>query len=69
MLQTLQNVQRLFQSMHRWLLVRLTPGQGLVEYALLLAFMVIVVIGIVTLIGQNVSEVWYQKAVDQFPVN
>ena len=33
-------------------------GQGLVEYALILVLIAIVVIGILTLLGQQVSEVF-----------
>jgi pilus assembly protein Flp/PilA len=35
-------------------------GQGLVEYALILVLIAIVVIGILTLLGSNVSSVFSQ---------
>jgi small-conductance mechanosensitive channel len=42
-------------------------AQGLVEYALILLMMVIVCIVIVTLIGEDVSQVWYEKIVSAWP--
>jgi hypothetical protein len=42
-------------------------AQGLVEYALILLMMVIVCIVVVTLIGQDVSQVWYEKIVNAWP--
>jgi hypothetical protein len=42
-------------------------AQGLVEYALILVMIVVVCIVVVTLMGQNVSEVWYQKILDAWP--
>jgi hypothetical protein len=43
------------------------PAQGLVEYALILLMVVIVCVVVVTLIGQDVSQVWYQKIVNAWP--
>jgi hypothetical protein len=43
------------------------PAQGLVEYSLLLLLIVVVCIAIVTMLGQTVSEAWYQKILDTFP--
>jgi hypothetical protein len=43
------------------------PAQGLVEYGLILLMIVVVCIAIVTIIGVNVSEVWYKKIVTDFP--
>jgi hypothetical protein len=42
-------------------------AQGLVEYALILLMMVIVCIVVVTLIGQDVSQVWYDKILNAWP--
>ena len=42
-------------------------GQGLVEYSLLLALLVLVVIGIITLMGNTVSTLWYQRIIDSWP--
>jgi Flp pilus assembly pilin Flp len=39
-------------------------GQGLVEYALILVVIMVVCVGILTLIGQSVSGVWYQSVVN-----
>ena len=44
-----------------------TRAQGLVEYALILLMMVIVCIVGVTLIGQDVSQVWYDRIVNAWP--
>lgn len=41
-----------------------SSGQGLVEYGLILALIAVVVIGIMTLLGQTVSGLWYQRIVD-----
>ncbi len=43
---------------------RRTAGQGLVEYSLLIAFLVIVVVGILTLVGRTLCTTWYVKLVD-----
>ena len=37
-------------------------GQGLVEYALILVLVAIVVIAVLTILGQNVSDVFQQIA-------
>jgi hypothetical protein len=42
-------------------------GQGLVEYSLLLALIALVVIGIVAVMGQTVSGLWYQRILDRWP--
>jgi hypothetical protein len=42
-------------------------AQGLAEYGLILLMMVVVCIVVITLIGQDVSNVWYQKIVDAWP--
>jgi pilus assembly protein Flp/PilA len=39
-------------------------GQGLVEYGLILTLITVVVVGIMTLLGQTVSGLWYQRIVD-----
>jgi hypothetical protein len=44
-----------------------TRAQGLVEYGLILVMIMVVCIVVVTLIGQDVSKVWYQKIVDSWP--
>lgn len=46
---------------------RRVPAQGLVEYSLLLLLVVLVVIGIVTVMGQTVSGLWYQRIIDAWP--
>ncbi len=42
-------------------------GQGLVEYSLLLALIVLVVIGIISVMGNTVSSLWYQRIIDSWP--
>lgn len=42
-------------------------GQGLVEYGLILVLIAITVVGILTLVGQTISTVWYEKLVDGWP--
>ncbi|NWG19712.1 MAG: hypothetical protein HXY39_05225 [Chloroflexi bacterium] len=44
-----------------------SSGQGLVEYSLLLALIVLVVIGIVSVMGHTVSGLWYQRILDRWP--
>ncbi len=39
------------------------PGQGLVEYGLILVLIMVVCVAILTLVGKNVSELWYGKIV------
>lgn len=40
---------------------RQRAGQGLVEYSLILLFMAIVVIGIMTAVGQTICGNWYTE--------
>jgi hypothetical protein len=42
-------------------------AQGLVEYGLILLMIAVVCIVVVTLIGGDVSDVWYQKIVSSWP--
>ncbi len=42
------------------------PGQGLVEYGLLLVLIMVVCVGILTMVGQTVSTVWYDKIIQAF---
>ncbi len=46
--------------------VRRTEGATAVEYGLMVALIAIVIIGAVTVLGQNVSET-FQSAADQMP--
>lgn len=43
---------------------RQTAGQGLVEYALIVVFIAIVVIGAVAVLGNTLCTEWYVKIVD-----
>ncbi|MDP9311686.1 MAG: hypothetical protein M3R24_12540 [Chloroflexota bacterium] len=42
-------------------LQRRAAAQGLVEYALILAFVVIVVVGILAIIGKTTCALWYDE--------
>jgi hypothetical protein len=42
------------------------PGQGLVEYGLILVLIMVVCVGILTMVGRSVSDVWYAKLVPAF---
>lgn len=42
------------------------PGQGLVEYGLILVLVMVVCVGILTMVGQTVSSVWYGKLIPAF---
>ena len=48
------------------LLSQRRPGQGLVEYGLILVMIMVVCISILTLVGKNVSELWYGKIIGAF---
>jgi|GEM_PF-1303831 Flp pilus assembly pilin Flp len=59
-------LQHLFYSLslRAWASLRLaTPGQGLVEYGLILVLIMVVCVGILTMTGNIISEVWYSKLV------
>ena len=52
-----------------WCAVRLGTsrhGQGLVEYGLILVLIMVVCVGILTMVGRTVSDVWYAKLVPAF---
>ena len=40
------------------------PGQGLVEYGLILVLIMVVCVGILSLVGSKVSNVWYTKLIN-----
>jgi len=40
------------------------PGQGLVEYGLILVLIMVVCVGILSLVGAKVSNVWYTKLIN-----
>ncbi len=43
------------------------PGQGLVEYGLILVLIMVVCVAVLTLVGHSVSKVWYEELVTAFP--
>jgi Flp pilus assembly pilin Flp len=61
-------LRRLVARVHTWRLLD-NEGQGLVEYSLLLALIALVVIGIVAVMGQTVSGLWYQRILDRWPTS
>jgi Flp pilus assembly pilin Flp len=42
-------------------------GQGLVEYGLILVLIMVVCVAIIGLLGQTISQVWYDKLIQGFP--
>lgn len=42
-------------------------GQGLVEYGLILVLIMVVCVGILTIVGGTVSEVWYDRIIQALP--
>lgn len=50
---------RLFSAVH-------VPGQGLVEYGLVLVLVMVVCVAIVGATGQTISTVWYDKLLPAF---
>lgn len=51
-------------SLRAWTSLRLyAPGQGLVEYGLILVLIMVVCVGVLTMTGNIISEVWYSKLV------
>jgi len=42
------------------------PGQGLVEYGLILVLVMVVCVAILSLVGQTLSSVWYNKLLPAF---
>jgi len=43
------------------------PGQGLVEYGLILVLIMVVCVAILTATGQTLSSVWYDRLLPAFP--
>lgn len=43
------------------------PGQGLVEYGLILVLVMVVCVAIIGATGQTISRVWYEKLLPAFP--
>jgi Flp pilus assembly pilin Flp len=54
------------QSLSAWL-ARRAEGQGLVEYGLILVLIMVVCVGILTLTGETISEVWYNSIIQRLP--
>lgn len=43
------------------------PGQGVVEYGLILVLIMVVCVAILTITGRTVSQTWYQRIIDAMP--
>jgi Flp pilus assembly pilin Flp len=54
--------------MYIGLRLRTQEGQGLVEYALIIAFVAIVVIGVLTVLGITLQEDYYSKIDSKLPM-
>jgi hypothetical protein len=48
------------------ILLSRVAGQGLVEYGLILVLIMVVCVGILSMVGQTVSDVWYTKLIGKF---
>ena len=44
-----------------------SPAQGLVEYGLILVLIMVVCVGILTLVGGTISNVWYNRLITRMP--
>jgi hypothetical protein len=44
-----------------------SPAQGLVEYGLILVLIMVVCVGILTMVGGTISNVWYNKLINRMP--
>ncbi|NNJ12669.1 Flp family type IVb pilin [Chloroflexales bacterium ZM16-3] len=42
-------------------------GQGLVEYGLILVLIMVVCVAIIGMVGNTISQVWYEKLIGGFP--
>lgn len=59
-------LQALFSRL--WsLIVARSPAQGLVEYGLILVLIMVVCVGILTMVGQTTSDVWYNQLLGAMP--
>ena len=55
-----------WKNINTWLLEN-ERGQGLAEYAFILLLIVLVVMGILTALGNLLVTMYYQQIVDNFP--
>ncbi len=54
------------QAVRLTALLTRVAGQGLVEYGLILVLIMVVCVGILTMVGSTVSQVWYTKLIGRF---
>jgi pilus assembly protein Flp/PilA len=57
--------RRIMKKTIRWLVIE-ESGQGMVEYSLLLALVVIVIIGAVTIVGESTYNL-YNETISKMP--
>lgn len=55
-----------WMSAARSALYAVATGQGLVEYGLVLVLIMVVCVAIVGMLGQTISQVWYEKLIPAF---
>lgn len=73
MRRTLCSPHHLAAALRRWMdaarsaLYAVATGQGLVEYGLILVLIMVVCVAIIGLVGQTISQVWYDKLITGFP--
>lgn len=73
MRRTLRHLQPIAAAVHRWLAaIRMllyagATGQGLVEYGLILVLIMVVCVAIIGMVGNTISQVWYEKLIGGFP--
>jgi hypothetical protein len=51
----------------RRMLFTRSHAQGLVEYGLILVLIMVVCVGILTMVGHTISNVWYTKLISGWP--
>lgn len=51
----------------RLTLLARSPAQGLVEYGLILVLIMVVCVGILSMVGHTISNVWYAKIIRAWP--
>ncbi|WP_255604283.1 Flp family type IVb pilin [Oscillochloris sp. ZM17-4] len=73
MRRTLRHLHPIAAAVHRWLaalrsaLYTVATGQGLVEYGLILVLIMVVCVAIIGMVGQTISQVWYDRLINGFP--
>lgn len=66
MMRQITMAQIFFHAKARWAKANVA-GQGLVEYGLILVMIMVVCVAILTVLGQTLSESWYDRLVTAWP--